>query len=139
MRTKKRRGKREEKAATLEAFAFFREHAGGVVGAHAQCALLLARAEVEGKMRRWVFEWTEDPTGCAGCECESKVCPCSSGEAHETLSVVLRTAPGGPALTSLNGICGATATYRRVVEAELASEALHDIAEPPTKWAEPVV
>lgn len=93
-----------------------------------RCAQSLARAEAEASERGWSFEWPWDESGCSGCDCGSNDCPCSSGSEHETLGCVLKD-ENGKTLESLWGICGATPTYSRVVEAELAAEALARVEE----------
>ena len=90
------------------------------------CAKALAEAELAAEANGWECEWQDDDAGCSGCDCGSKDCACSAGTPHETLGCVLRD-EHGKALASLWGICGATDSYRRVVEAELASEALAEL------------
>jgi hypothetical protein len=95
----------------------------------------MARAE------RWVkaetdleYRWELDPEPCIGCDCGSSECPCSTREPHETwcVSLVLPCpdhhgeCKHDKYMASLGGICGLTDEYRRVVEAELAIEAMSD-------------
>jgi len=86
----------------------------------------LAKAEQHARERGWTYVWEADPDGCSGCDCGSDDCACSTGEEHETLACVLYSGqpPFRVALASLSGICGATPEYGRVVEAELALEAM---------------
>lgn len=96
----------------------------------------LVFAEEYARAAGWSFEWQDDDASCSGCDCDNPECDCSAGRPHETLGCVLRTsepscyngrgqATGGAVLSSLWGICGVTAEYRRVVEAELALEAMN--------------
>ncbi len=98
-------------------------------------AIALAKAEEHARNTAWEFDWVYDEDGCIGCDCDNEECACSSGADHETLCCILRTSEpscydghgnsvGGAVLASLGGICGADSNYRRVVEAELALEAL---------------
>jgi len=90
-------------------------------------AKALAAAEKHAREHDWAFEWNIDELGCSGCDCKSTDCPCSTGEPHETLYCVLwTTGERNEIIASLGGICKLTDKYKRVVEAELASEALHN-------------
>jgi hypothetical protein len=110
---------------TLQDFQFFRDNAGYIVGERALGALRLAQAEQYAQVNGWEFEWTNDFDGCIGCDCNSESCPCSTGEFHEVYVAVLRD-EDGHVLASLGGICQPESdpAYRRVVNAELALEAL---------------
>jgi hypothetical protein len=111
------------------AYWFFYKHAGFSYqpdtetrrAGRARCAAALARAERDGSALGFTFEWFDDWTvgdhekefgavyangGPATCES----CVCYNGE--------------GEVVASLHCIDDATREYRRVVEAELASEAL---------------
>lgn len=104
---------------------FFLENAGyATPPGRAKCALDLAHAERQARNQGYTFEWEYDCDGCSGCDCGNKACKCASGEEHETLACVCRTAFGKVA-ASLCGICEPSKEYRRVVEAELALEALN--------------
>ena len=123
---------------------FFYDHAGYSVGpgetkrqGKTRGAKRLALAEQYAKDHDWVFEWEYDQDGCSGCDCGSTECACASGDEHETLCCILRDSEpsmhdsygrprGGAVLASLGGICSVTSDYRRVVEAELALEAVYD-------------
>lgn len=85
-------------------------------------------AEEYAREQGWYFEWDDD-SDCIGCECGQSDCPCfvSGGrvtEDHQPQYCALYSEPGGDVLASLSGICGADANYRRVVQAELAWEAM---------------
>ena len=108
-----------------KAVDFFRKHAGYAVRpgeskarAKTRGAQALARAEAEAEARGWTVDWEHDPEEWQG----------DVERPFEVLTAVLRDA-GGHALASLGGI-GMTgnrrtdADYGRVVEAELADEAL---------------
>ncbi len=88
-------------------------------------ARALATAEEYAKAHGWVYEWQDDPEGCSGCDCGSNGCSCAIGSEHETLGCILKDDQGN-VLRSLWSICGATDDYQRVVQAELALEAMHE-------------
>jgi len=110
---------------------FFYKHAGYSFDTNTEskrqgkerCARRLARAERYAKRQDWHYEWTEDIDGCIGCDCGSADCACSTGTAHEVLVCVLRDSDDH-VLGSLGSICEATREYGRVIEAELALEAM---------------
>lgn len=97
-----------------------------------RAARAYADAEAWASREGLVYDWLYDDMPCDGCDCGSDDCDCSTGAAHETLGCVLyRPCPDhgidckhAEVLQSLWGICGATSEYRRVVEAELALEAM---------------
>lgn len=103
------------------AYQFFRKNAGGIVGQNALSALRLAKAEACATDNRWNFLWENDE--CIGCDCGNESCPCSSGKPHSSLVCILYDS-NDVTLASLGSICEPTYTYRRVVEAELALEAI---------------
>jgi hypothetical protein len=116
---------------------FFYEHAGysydpkteSADEGRVRCAREMAKAEAFVKGQEYEYEWDWDESGCNGCDCDSPDCKCSTGEEHETLCVSLfnprdRETDKYATLVSLSGICGADAKYRRVIEAELALEAM---------------
>jgi hypothetical protein len=110
---------------------FFYDHAGYSYGPNEKpedgrirCAKELSEAESIAARKQWSYAWEWDDSGCSGCDCKSPECKCSTGEEHETLGCILLDEHGKHMPFSLWGICGATNDYRRVVEAELASEAL---------------
>jgi hypothetical protein len=99
-------------------YAFFKEWAGYVVGRRGQGALRLARAEALGKELGLVFEWEFDPEPWDGDgPAPDEVLCCGCRDVDED---------GWPleVLSSLCGIADPDRNYCRVVEAELAWEAL---------------
>lgn len=112
-------------APSSKAVAFFRKHAGYAVRpgesktrAKTRGAQALARAEAEAEARGWTVDWEHDPEEWQG----------DVERPFEVLTAVLRDADG-QVLASLGGI-GMTGNrktdrdYGRVIEAELADEAL---------------
>ena len=102
------------------AFQFFHANAGYIVGRAAECALSLARAEQEASSRGWDYEWKYDELGLQEWYCEGGYVP------EEVLGCILRDEKGN-VLASLWGIGDPDRNYRRVVEAELACEALAEL------------
>jgi hypothetical protein len=109
---------------------FFYEHAGYSVAqgeteaqGRERGARALAEAEAYAQEHDWQYAWEHDIDGCIGCECDSPECACSTGTPHETLVCILRDADG-KMLESLGSICDPSREYGRVVEAELALEAM---------------
>jgi hypothetical protein len=109
------------------AVAFFRKHAGyatrsgeSKARAKTRSAQALARAEAEAETRGWTVDWEDDPEEWQG----------DTERPFEVLTAVLRDADG-TVLASLGGV-GMTGNqktdhdYGRVIEAELALEAVHD-------------
>ena len=86
-------------------------------------ARMLAKAERDAAALGFTFDWDYDQEGCIGCACGSPDCKCSTGEDHECLSCICRNADG-EAVASLGSICEPSREYRRVIEAELALEAM---------------
>lgn len=107
---------------TREAYDFFRENAGGIVGHNAECAIALARAEAYARAHDWTYEWEYDDTPWE-CDCGERDC-----QPNEVLGCILQDEHGNP-LGSLWGIGDPDRHYRRVVEAELALEAYAPIRE----------
>lgn len=110
-----------------EAYKFFRANAGGWVGHNAETALHLARAERWGEIHGWYSDWEPDPNGDLGDHEEW----CSDARAkrnhgHDVEGCVIYDSAGNH-LASLWGTIDPTSAYRRVVEAELCSEALAEI------------
>lgn len=91
-----------------------------------RCARELAAAEARANVEGITFRWAYDAEPCNGCDCGSDDCACATGAEHETLGCIAETEQHKH-LASLWGICGATNAYRRVVEAELAAEALIEL------------
>lgn len=110
------------RAGLIRDVRFFREHGGGVVGEATRGALGLARAEREAERRGWLVEWEWDDDADwswldqPGLEREK-------ARDHEVYVATLKDRQGR-ALASLGGIFDPDDKYRRVVEAELAYEAL---------------
>lgn len=97
-----------------KAYEFFKKHAGGRQGHNAADCLALARAEAAAEALGWDSEWENDDL------------PWESDddyEPSEVLGCVLKDADG-EVLESLWAIADPTREYARVVEAELALEAL---------------
>lgn len=108
----------------VPAIQFFQEWAGWCTPpGKMACARSLAQAEADADLLGFTFEWVIDEDGCIGCDCGDKRCKCSSGAEHETLACVCRDNKGA-VLASLCGICEPSREYKRVVQAELAVEAL---------------
>lgn len=113
------------------AVRFFFKHAGWSydhktetsIGGRWRCARLLAAAEKEAQARGWTYIWVDDSASR-----ETLSCDCGCEPPDEMLGCVLRTAHDKHA-ASLWGIGDPTPEYRRVVEAELAAEHLHEIRE----------
>lgn len=113
-----------------KAIQFFFEHAGYSYDPKTETpeqgkqrgAELLARAEREAASAGIRFEWRYDDDGCCCC-CLEK------GEAPHTDVWYCQawSEDGLRCLASLSGICGPSDDYRRVVEAELAAEALSEL------------
>ena len=103
---------------------FFFDHAGGIVGERAVTAMALARAEMHAEAADWYVLWEPD-------ECPDLSWLGPGEEVGEVLCAVLvrmpQSASDGNLSTVLASLCGIVdpdASYRRVVEAELALEAM---------------
>ena len=115
------------------AWRFFQRNAGGIVGESALTAMALARAEQTAANLGMRFVWETDHDAEASwldqpgfedakAEYERGDMPCEWARAElddEDGSTTI--------LASLGGIFGADSNYRRIVEAELALEALATI------------
>jgi hypothetical protein len=88
-----------------------------------RCARQMAKAERDARALGMSYVWQNDTEGCSGCGCGSDDCDCSTGRDHVTLGCILYS-DTGKHLASLWSICNPSWDYRRVVEAELAMEAL---------------
>ena len=105
-----------------KAWRFFLDNAGyATPPGRAACALSLARSERESYARGWTVSWGAD----SFCDCETYE--------NERVGYVPMEGPcdfaelldeQGEVLASLYGIHGADQSYRRVVAAELAAEAI---------------
>jgi hypothetical protein len=109
----------------IAAYRFFREHAGYVVGESARCALALAKAEQAGESAGLAVEWEDDREEYQLGDNETEPPP-------YVLCAFVRDPrnPRGYYLASLGGI-GLNSLrdpYRRVVAAEVMSEALETLA-----------
>lgn len=123
--------KHGHKAMTPEV-RFFYDHAGWSHGpeesseaGRLRCAESLARAEIEAERRGWFVDW--------GTDCDAEPCyetceRAGTEHTHEILCAVLCDADRH-VLGSLGGIIDPDKTYGRVVAAELADEALTELAE----------
>ena len=105
---------------------FFYDNAGYVVGKRRECAEALAHAEAVAAAEGWEVQWEFDPEPYSTVQGENEPDP------KEVLCAVLLDAAGN-VLASLGGIADPSRAYGRVVEAELASEALARAAELTTR------
>jgi hypothetical protein len=118
-----------------KAFRFFLEHAGyATPPGRAACALGLSRAEERAKAVGITFEWEwDEDADLSWMDDRDRYYHHDGGKRHprehEVLGCIAR-GPDGEHLASLWGIVDADASYRRVVEAELAAEALADYVAP---------
>lgn len=114
---------------------FFLEHAGYCTPpGRAACALGLARAEARAESAGFTFEWEwDDDADLSWMDDRDLYYRDDEGKRHprehEILGCIAR-GPDGEVLASLWGIVDADTGYRRVVEAELASEALSGYVAP---------
>ena len=125
--------------ATLRDFRFFRDHAGYIVGERALCAKRLADAERAAEDGGYTFEWSYDYDGDLGdheywCADASRFAAGRDYDGserpsywrretcdHDVLACSMFDADG-QTVGSLGGIIDPSDEYRRVIEAELASE-----------------
>lgn len=106
------------------AYRFFKAHAGYIVGRSAMGALALAKAERYAELVGYEFAWAYDDDADLG----DHASWCSNAKrdrcfGHECLYAVLRDA-SGEVCASLGSIIDPGNAYRRVIEAELALEAM---------------
>jgi hypothetical protein len=101
----------------LQSYRFHVLHSACIVGEHAVSGLALARAELAARELDWSFSWEYDSDADL-----SWMSDAERKRDHEIEGCILRDA-AGDVLASLWGITDADNTYRRTVEAELASEA----------------
>lgn len=99
-------------------FQFFFREAGYVVGERAKGAIALARAESYADDRGWSFNWREDNDADWSWMSERE-----KERPHEVYACELRDADGR-VLESLWSIFDPNVTYMRVIQAELALEAM---------------
>jgi hypothetical protein len=110
------------------AFQFFMKESGYVVGKRAQGSLDLARAEAYALDHGWTTEWVGDDSGSDALGDHEYWCSNAKRgkcDGHYVFGCVLND-NNGEHLASLWGIIEPSSAYERVVEAELASEALYD-------------
>ena len=124
-------------ARLKNAYDFFRANAGGIVGENARTALALAKAEEQAQQYGLVFVWEPDfvtpddvnhDYWCKKdyCQHHIAVCICTDPETGEVLD-------------SLGGIIDADQAYQRVIEAEMALNALDAIQEQTRTYLEKFV
>lgn len=102
-----------------KAYAFFKKAAGYVVGERSMGALKLAKAECEMERRGWRVRWEFDQ------EPDLSWMDDEEREAvREVLCAILEDSGGNQLGPSLCGIVDPDRAYARVIEAELALEAL---------------
>lgn len=101
-------------AVTRKDVDFFKANAGYIVGEKAQGALALAKAEEAADRLGWTVAWEPDDLPWDGDD---------GYEPNEVLCAVLKDARG-KVRASLCGIADPDTKYARVIEAELAAEAL---------------
>lgn len=89
-------------------------------------ALEMARAEAEAREAGLHFEWADDPVGWGDVESDLRMGYID--QAPERVECAACLSEDGECLASLCGIEDADDDYRRVIEAELAMEALAQMA-----------
>jgi len=123
-----KRSAERKSAALREAWRFFHDAAGGIVGERAVTAMSLARAEARAAELGISFYWFNDPEPDVSWMDADQLAEWRAGDVRmEAARAVLDTDDAddyGSTLASLYGIHGADDEYRRVVNAELALEAL---------------
>lgn len=90
-------------------------------------AIQLAQAEQYALNNDWEVVWEYDQEPCIGCDCGDFDCPCYARREHETFAAFLTDGRGREShhiLAALGSICEPSEEYRRVVNAELALEAM---------------
>jgi hypothetical protein len=115
----------------VSAYHFFLKHAGWSYRPEMEtqrqgrirCAKALAQAERDGERFGLTFRWADDSAGAD----LSWMTEAELRESHEVEGCTALSPDGRP-VAGLYGIVDADATYRRVVEAQLASEALASVA-----------
>jgi hypothetical protein len=108
-----------------DGFRFHLENGGTVSGQRAACALRSARAEIAARAEGIEFIWEDD---CDDWK-ERQEYEEDTGYKVQRSECCRAVDTDGNTLASLCGIWDAGDDYKRVVEADLASEALDTIAE----------
>lgn len=116
---------------------FFREHAGYCVGRRILGAMELADAEIAAEQARIRFEWHWDDDAdwsWMDQECFAKA---KLREQEHEVFYCLALDDDGECLASLGSIFDPSNEYRRVIEAELAQEALGELCATPVGLLSP--
>ncbi len=110
--------------ARRRAIRFFAEHAGyATPPGRLACAKALADAESAAATAGLHPDWSDDAGGADALGDHAAWCGCTTPPHHRIERCTLH-AEDGTVVVSLGGVIDADADYRRVVEAELALEAL---------------
>lgn len=113
-----------------QAWRFFHTHAGYIVGERALCAWRLALAERHAEAYGVTFEWDGDYGDYHGALGDHAYWCAEERQgikhAHEVLSCVARDARRN-VIASIGGVIDPSREYARVIQAELAVEALEVI------------
>lgn len=111
-----------------KAWRFFHANAGyATPPGKAVCAMNLARAELEMNRRDWHVEWVDDEDGWNDLRADGFKCSCGCGKKIETCECALLRDEQGEVIGSLGAIWDADDSYRRVIRAELASQAISEL------------
>lgn len=114
---------------TRSDWQFFMNHAGyATPPGRVVCAALLARAEVRAQEAGLTFEWVWDDDADLSLMTDRE-----REKDHEVMGCVVH-APEGQVLASLWGVTDPDRNYIRVVEAELALEALAELDAFTREW-----
>jgi hypothetical protein len=123
---------------SADAVKFFRSH-----GFNPTRAIALARAESRAESEGWIAMWEEDEDRSDAWGDHVDWCEAARAgqcHGHDTEVCVLRRGPNAfdDVLASLGGIVDAETSYRRIVEAELAEEAIAELDVPRPALALPL-
>lgn len=113
------------------AYLFFKEHGATVYGHAAQVAYDLARAEKWARDEGIEFEWKDDPDSYRDYS--------DSEPGVMVFEFCVAVNEDGEVLASLGGVGDASTEYRRVVEAELALEAMREDDEKSDRMSESIL
>lgn len=116
----------------FRAIKFFRDNAGYCVGQRLLGALRLANAEAEARAHGWRVEW-EGEDYAPDFDDEKINAEIHAGRVPWECAILYDGK--GELLGSLGGIAGADSAYRRVIEAELALDALCELDHALTSYA----